>query len=241
MLGAQTSEAGRRGHMRRAERLFDIIQILRRGKVVRAADIAQELEVSERTIYRDIASLAGSGVPVEGEAGVGYILRDGSDIPPLMFNEEEIEAIVLGIRIVESWADHGLAESASKALRKIEAALPDHLKDHLTSVPVDAPRNHWAEPIEIQRGALRRAIRERQKLAFVYHSKSGDETRRTVRPLLLSFYGAIWNLTAWCELRRDFRTFRLDLIRAPEFLDSHFPDEPGRRLSDLMARPAEDR
>ncbi len=227
--------------MRRADRLFDIIQILRRGKTVRAQDIAQELEVSERTIYRDIASLIGSGVPVEGEAGVGYILREGSDIPPLMFNEEEIEAIVLGIRIVESWADHALAASATQAMRKIEAALPPHLRDYMANTPIDAPRNHWAEPIEIQRGRLRRAIRERRKLSFSYCAKSGNETERTVRPLLLSFFGAIWNLTAWCELRQDFRTFRLDLIRAPLFLEEHFEEEQGKRLADLMARSPEAR
>ena len=225
--------------MRRADRLFDIIQILLRGKVVRATDIAQELEVSDRTIYRDIASLIGSGVPVEGEAGVGYILRDGADIPPLMFNEEAIEAIVLGLRIVDSWADHAMADAANSARRKIEAALPPHLKEYMSAVPLDAPRDHWAEPIEIPRGALRRAIRQRQKLAFTYCAKSGEQTDRTVRPLLLSFYGSIWNLTAWCEMREDFRTFRLDLIRSPEFLEDAFQDEPGKRLADLMARPPE--
>ena len=227
--------------MRRANRLFDIIQILRRGKVVRAKDIAAELEVSERTIYRDIAELIASEVPVEGEAGVGYMLREGMDLPPLMFYEEEVEALVLGARIVESWADHGLAESAARALRKIEAVLPEHLRDYMAEIPVNAPRGHWAEPIEIQRGTLRRAIRERRKLRFTYRSKAGAETVRTVRPLLLSFFGAIWNLSAWCELREDFRTFRLDFIRAPEFLDAHFEDEPGKRLADLMARPPEER
>ena len=227
--------------MRRANRLFDIIQILRRGKVVRAKDIAAELEVSERTIYRDIAELIASEVPVEGEAGVGYMLREGMDLPPLMFYEEEVEALVLGARIVESWADHGLAESAARALRKIEAAIPEELRASMQNIPVNAPANHWAEPIEIQRGALRRAIRERQKLSFQYCSKAGDESERTVRPLLLSFYGAVWSMTPWCELRRDFRTFRLDFIKAPHFLDQYFEDEDGKRLEDLMARPAEER
>ena len=225
--------------MRRADRLFEIIQHMRRKPTIRARDLAEALEVSERTIYRDIASLVGSGVPVEGEAGVGYLLRDGSDIPPLMFNEEEIEAIVLGLRIVDSWADHGMADAAMSACRKIEAALPPHLKEYMSAVPIDAPRDHWAEPIEIPRGALRRAIRDRQKLAFRYCAKSGELTDRVVRPLLLSFYGSIWNLTAWCEMREDFRTFRLDFIRMPEFLEDAFQDEPGKRLADLMARPAE--
>ncbi|MEM6661643.1 MAG: YafY family protein [Pseudomonadota bacterium] len=227
--------------MRRADRLFDIIQILRRGRIVRASDIAQELEVSDRTIYRDIAALIGSGIPVEGEAGVGYLLRDGADIPPLMFTEDELEAIVFGIRIVESWADHGMADAAGQALRKIEAALPDHLKDQIAAVRVDAPRDHWAEPITIQRGALRRSIRQRKKVRITYCSKAGASSDRTVRPLLLSFYGSIWNLTAWCELRSDFRTFRLDLINGHEFLDEGFVEEPGKRLADLMARPQENR
>lgn len=223
--------------MRRADRLFDIVQILRRGKTVRAQDMAETLEVSERTIYRDIASLIGSGIPVEGEAGVGYMLRDQMDLPPLMFSEEEIEAVVLGIRMVESWADHGLARSARSALRKIEAVLPPDLAASMENIPVNAPSNHWAEPIEIQRGRLRRAIRERRKLAFRYCSKAGEETERTVRPLLLSFYGAVWSMTSWCELRGDFRTFRLDLIREPRFMEDFFDDEPGKRLADLMDRP----
>ena len=227
--------------MRRADRLFDIVQILRRGQTVRAQDLATELEVSERTVYRDIAALIASGVPVEGEAGVGYMMRGELELPPLMFNEEEIEALVLGIRIVESWADHSLAQSAKRALRKIEAVLPPELAKSIENIPVNAPANHWAEPIEIQRGALRRAIRERRKLKFHYYSKSGDETARVVRPLLLSFYGTIWNMTAWCELRRDFRTFRLDLIRRPEFLDETFEEEAGKRLADLMTRPADAR
>ncbi len=224
--------------MRRADRLFDIIQILRRNKMVRASDIAAELEVSKRTIYRDIAALIASGVPVEGEAGVGYILRDELDMPPLMFGEEELEALVLGARIVESWADHGLAEAAARALRKIEGVLSDHLRAYMDNIPVNAPRDHWAEPIEVQRGALRRAIREQRKMAFTYHSKGGDITRRTVRPLLLSFFGAIWSLTAWCEMREDFRSFRLDLIREPEFLDQMFESEDGKTLHDFRAREA---
>ncbi|MEM1299562.1 MAG: YafY family protein [Pseudomonadota bacterium] len=227
--------------MRRADRLFDIVQILRRGKTVRAQDMAETLEVSERTIYRDIASLIGSGIPVEGEAGVGYMLRDQMDLPPLMFSEEEIEAVVLGIRMVESWADHGLAKSARSALRKIEAVLPADLAASMENIPVNAPSNHWAEPIEIQRGRLRRAIRERRKLAFRYCSKAGEETERTVRPLLLSFYGSIWSMTSWCELRGDFRTFRLDFIRDPRFLDAFFEDESGKRLADLMERAESER
>jgi predicted DNA-binding transcriptional regulator YafY len=223
--------------MRRADRLFDIIQRMRRNRLVRAQDLARELEVSERTIYRDIAALIASGVPIEGEAGVGYILRGELDLPPLMFGEEEIEALVLGARIVEGWADPGLAHAASRVLAKVEAVLPERLRGYMDGVPLDAPRDHWAAPVEIDIAALRRAIRERRKLAFTYQAKGGEVTERTVRPLLLSFYGSVWNLTSWCELRGDFRTFRLDGVHDPRFLDERFEPEPGRTLADLMARP----
>lgn len=227
--------------MRRADRLFDIVQLMRRNRLVRAQDLARELEVSERTIYRDIAALIASGVPIEGEAGVGYILRGELDLPPLMFGEEEIEALVLGARIVEGWADPALAHAASRALGKIEAVLPERLRGYMDAVPLNAPRDHWAAPVEIDIAALRRAIREGRKLAFTYQAKGGEVTERTVRPLLLSFYGSVWNLTSWCEMRGDFRTFRLDGVHAPRFLDERFEPEPGRTLADLMARPPEQR
>ncbi len=225
--------------MRRADRLFDIVQLMRRNRLVRAQDLAAELEVSERTIYRDIAALIGSGVPIEGEAGVGYVLRGGFDLPPLMFTGEEIEALVLGARIVEGWADAGLGHAAGRALAKIETVLPEHLRSYMTGVPVNAPRDHWAEPVEIDIRELRRAIRDGRKLAFTYHSLRGERTERTVRPLLLSFYGAVWNVTTWCELRADFRTFRLDRVQDALFLDEFFLPEPGQTLADLMARPPE--
>lgn len=227
--------------MRRADRLFDIVQILRRGSLVRAMDLADTLEVSKRTVYRDIAALIGSGVPIEGEAGVGYILRDGYDLPPLMFDEDEIEALVLGARIVEGWADVGLANGASRLLAKIQDVLPDHLKDFMSDVPINAPHDHWAEPVQICRGTLRRAIHARTKVSIVYNSKAGETSTRVLRPLLLSFFGSIWNVTAWCEKRLDFRTFRLDRIQSAEFLDETFQHEPGKRIQDLMARPPEER
>ncbi|MEM0989503.1 MAG: YafY family protein [Pseudomonadota bacterium] len=224
--------------MRRASRLFDIIQILRRGKLVRARDLADELEVSERTIYRDTAALIASGVPIEGEAGVGYVLRGDYDVPPLMFNEDEIESIVLGLRIVQSWADHGMVDAAASACLKIEAVLPEHLKAFMSAVPVDAPANHYSEPITIQRGALRRAIRQKHKVAICYRSKVGAKSDRVIRPLKLSFYGSIWSVSAWCELRQDFRVFRLDLITSAEFLEEAFQDELGKTLPDMVAREA---
>lgn len=227
--------------MRRADRLFDIIQLLRRNKLVRARDLAETLEVSERTIYRDIAALIASGVPVEGEAGVGYILRGDFDLPPLMFDREEIEALVLGARIVTAWTDPELARAAGRALGKIEAALPEDLRRAMADVAVDAPEGHWTLPVGIDIADVRRAIHGRRKIAITYEALDGAMSERVVRPLLLSFFGVIWNLTTWCETRRDFRTFRLDRVRAHTLLDETFAPEPGRMLADLMARPPEAR
>jgi predicted DNA-binding transcriptional regulator YafY len=222
--------------MRRADRLFDIIQILRRRKLVRARDLADKLEVSERTIYRDIRDLAAGGVPVEGEAGVGYILREGYDLPPIMFNEQEIEALVLGVRIVESWADPELAEAAGNVIAKVEAVVPERLRRHMAETALLAPENHYSETTDVDVGALRSALRERHKVHFRYLDLKDRTTERSVRPLALSFYGPIWLLSAWCELRRDFRSFRLDRITGLTVLDETFRPEPGKTLQDLLRR-----
>ncbi len=225
--------------MRRADRLFAIIQLMRRNKLVRARDLAQKLEISERTVYRDIQDLVASGVPIEGEAGVGYVLKGGFDLPPLMFTEEEIEALVLGVRIVRSWADAGLAEAADDVLAKVEAVLPARLRAYMKETPLDAPQHHWAEPVSVDLAALRRAVRERLKLAFAYRDRDGSETHRTVRPLLISFFGPVWTLTGWCELRNDFRSFRLDRVSDLELRDEVFRPEPGRTLHDYLRRESE--
>lgn len=225
--------------MRRADRLFAIIQLMRRNKLVRARDLAQKLEISERTVYRDIQDLVASGVPIEGEAGVGYVLKGGFDLPPLMFTGEEIEALVLSVRIVRSWADAGLAEAADDVLAKVEAVLPARLRAYMNETPLDAPGHHWAEPVSVDLAALRRAVRERLKLAFAYRDRNGGETHRTVRPLLISFFGPVWTLTGWCELRNDFRSFRLDRVSDLEVGDEVFRPEPGRTLHDYIRRESE--
>ncbi|MDX1575609.1 MAG: YafY family protein, partial [Kiloniellales bacterium] len=201
-----------------------------------ARELAQALEVSERTIYRDIRDMAASGVPIEGEAGVGYVLRGGFDLPPLMFDEQEIEALVLGARIVESWADQELAEAAGDVIAKVEAVIPERLRDHMAQTALLAPAAHYAEPISLDPSQLRRALRQRHKLAFAYRDEGGRATRRTVRPLALAFYGPVWLLTAWCELRADFRSFRLDRMSELEVLDERFRPEPGKTLHDMLAR-----
>jgi predicted DNA-binding transcriptional regulator YafY len=222
--------------MRRADRLFQVIQLLRRRHVLTAASIAQELEVSERTVYRDIADLVRSGVPIAGEAGVGYTLRRGFDLPPLMFTEEEIEALVLGTRVVSSWADEGLAKAAESALARIEAALPDRLKARLTGSRLFAPSFHVPGQVAAALADLRKAIDDRRCTQLHYIDNDGAETDRTVRPIGLFFWGNKWTLTAWCELREDFRDFRLDRIQWMTALDTRFEPEPGKTIEDFFAR-----
>jgi len=225
---------------RRADRLFDIIQILRGSGLIRARDLAEELEVSERTIYRDIADLMASGVPIEGEAGLGYLLRDGYDLPPLMFTEDELEALVLGARMVQSWTDPDLAKIAATALSKIDAVLPEHLQRFREDSMMLAPkRKTWGDIAVIMRD-LRSAVRNRNKLAITYTDAEGNATERTVRPLGLSMYGPEWHLAGWCELRNDFRTFRLDRLVRHEILEDIFRDEPGKRLKDYFERYQKD-
>jgi predicted DNA-binding transcriptional regulator YafY len=220
--------------MRRADRLFAIIQLMRRNKLIRARDLAHKLEISERTVYRDIQDLVASGVPIAGEAGVGYVLKGGFDLPPLMFTQEEIEALVLGARIVRSWADPGLAEAAEDVLAKVSAVLPPKLRAYMDETPLAAPDRHFAQPISVDLAKLRRAVRNRAKLSLVYCREGQEPTRRTVRPLLISFFGPVWTLTAWCELRQDFRTFRLDRVSECEILTEQFRAEPGRTLNDYL-------
>ena len=218
--------------MRRADRLFQIVQILRRRRLTTARHLAERLCISERTVYRDVRDLIGSGVPIEGEAGVGYRLR-GFDLPPLMFSCEEVEALVLGARIVQSWTDPALAGAAAEALAKIEAALPRDRSHLVQSTALFAPEEHFRVEISIDLRVLRQAVREQRRLRFGYSDAAGIATLRTVRSLALSFYGPIWLLAGWCELREGFRTFRLDRMRDLEVLES-VPPEPGRTLQDYL-------
>jgi predicted DNA-binding transcriptional regulator YafY len=222
--------------VRRADRLFEIIQQMRRKAPVRARDLSESLEVSERTIYRDIQDLIASGVPIEGEAGVGYVLKAGFDLPPLMFKEQEIEALVLGARIVESWADAELAEAASDVIAKIEAVIPDRLRGYMANTALLAPAHHYMEPITFDLARLRQALRAALKVRFRYRDIAGAETERTVRPLSLAYFGPVWLLAAWCELRTDFRTFRLDRIDGFTVLNERFRSEPGKTLHDFLKR-----
>ncbi len=226
--------------MRRADRLFQIIQILRRRRITTALCLAEKLEVSERTIYRDMSDLISSGVPIEGEAGVGYALPRGFDLPPLMFTDDEIEALVLGARIVRSWADPGLVKAAGEVLAKVEIVLPDRLKEKLKESTLFSlnfdPQGETAENLAL----CRLAIRDRRKLRFAYEREDGQGSNRTTRPLCLAFVAPVWLLSAWCELRSDFRTFRVDRISHLSVLDVTFNDEKGKSLDDFLRRVAAD-
>jgi len=223
--------------VRRADRLFEIIQYMRRKDLVRARDLSDALEVSERTIYRDIQDLIGSGVPIEGEAGVGYVLKAGFDLPPLMFKEQEIEALVLGARIVESWGDSELAKAASDVIAKVEAVIPDRLRGYMANTALLAPESHYMEPVTFDLAQLRHALRNQLKIHFDYSNVYGAASSRTVRPLSLAYFGPVWLLAAWCELRDDFRTFRLDRIQNFRVEESRFRPEPGKTLHEFLKRP----
>jgi len=224
--------------MRRADRLFKIIQILRRRKTTRAADLAAILEVSERTIYRDIGDMVATGVPIDGAAGVGYILRSGFDLPPLMFDENEIEALLLGARIVQSWADPELAAAAAAVMDKVGAVLPDSLRQQLDLARLWAPADHARETITIDQAALRHAIRDQRKIRFTYRDLDGRSTERVVRPLIMAFYGPVWLLAAWCEIREGFRVFRIDRMSDFAPLETTFDAEPGRTAQDFLKQDA---
>ncbi len=220
--------------MRRADRLFEIIQRLRRHRVVTARALAEHFKVSERTIYRDIDDLITSKVPIEGAAGIGYSLRKGYDLPPLMFSESELEALVFGIRMVQNWSDNELGLAADAALSKIETVLPADLRRMVEDRSLWAPKDVRKIPLSFDLRGMRAAIHDRRKIQFRYHDEKGIETQRKVRPLTLWFYPPHWMAGSWCELRSDFRFFRADRMSEVEFLSEPFAAEPGKSAEDLF-------
>jgi len=220
--------------MRRADRLFQIIQFLRTRRVTTALWLAERLEVSERTIYRDIKDLQLSGIDIEGEAGIGYVVRRGFDLPPLMFSEEEIKALTLGARIVESWADKSLATAAQSALSKIQIALPDEKKTSLDNTLLFSPMTRINPVISKIMTEVRFATDHHRKVKLEYQRADKQHSERIIWPLGLFFWGSVWTIGAWCEKRQDFRVFRLDRIKTLIILDEDFPQKEGRTLKDLI-------
>ena len=222
--------------MRRADRLFQIVQHLRARRRTTAAELSGWLEVSERTVYRDIRDLCASGVPVQGEAGVGYRLGPSFDLPPIMFTLDEVEALVAGARMMEVWGGTSLSGSARSAVSKIALALPAARRGEIENTRMFAPDFRVPPGVVACFEISRLAIQRRRKLRIEYEDGAGCASERTVQPLGLFFWGTTWTLAAWCELRRDFRAFRLDRVRAIEALSDTFQETPGRTLADYLAR-----
>ena len=219
--------------MRRTDRLFEILQLFRNGRLLLGRDIAERLEVSLRTVYRDIETLIASGIPIEGERGVGYLLREPIFLPPLSLTAVELKALHLGMEIVRQSGDDELAHTAGRLLEKVEAVLPSDRRRgaHLPNISVyaaeaAAARDHLA--------AMRRSVSQRRVVEITYDSLRGAETRRRIRPLQTEYWGRVWTCTAWCEARRAFRVFRVDRIRDCRVTEATFGEEDGRTYADYL-------
>jgi predicted DNA-binding transcriptional regulator YafY len=211
--------------MRRADRLFQIIQVLRRSRKPLTADgIAAELETSKRTIYRDIATLMAQRVPIRGEAGMGYVLERGFDMPPLMLTPDEIEAAVLGAQWVAGHADAALARAAQDLIAKIADTVPDRLRPFVLE-PATRARPGWnIEPDRIDMVRMRAQIHAGRKVALRYRDEHGRDSARTIWPIAVGYLDTVRHLIAWCELRRDFRSFRADRVVEATYLDEKYPE-----------------
>jgi predicted DNA-binding transcriptional regulator YafY len=220
--------------MRRADRLFELIQLVRGRRLSTATFLAARLQVSERTVYRDVAELQRQGVPIEGEAGVGYRMRTGFDLPPLMFTKDEAQALVASVRIAQPRLDAALAAQAESALSKIMAVLPAAARAAAESLAVYAPPVALSEPTRKRLETLRVATEMRRKLRLNYLDLKGVPSQRIVRPLGCFYWGAVWTLAAWCESRKDFRNFRIDRIAEVDTLEAGFALEPGKTLADFF-------
>ncbi len=202
--------------MRRADRLFQIVGLLRSRRLTTAAEIAAELEVSTRTVYRDVQDLIESGVPIEGEAGVGYRMQKGFELRPMTFTVDELEALVLGARLVEAWADPDLGVAVRGAMQKIESVLPEPLQASMLKTALFGPPHRTRGETSETLRRLRRALGNERWVKLVYVDAAGAETERTVVPLGLYFWGPEWLLAAYCWLRDDYRSFRVDRVQALE-------------------------
>ena len=223
--------------MRRADRLFQLVQLVRGRRLTTAEWLAGRLEISLRTVYRDVADLQQQGVPIEGEAGVGYRMRAGFDLPPLMFSTGEAKALVACARLAQPRLDTALARDADSALSKILAVLPAAARaaaEGMAVYAIDVAGTDLATRQRLQ--VLREAFEARHVVKLDYDSLDNVRSQRRVRPLGVFFWDAVWTLAAWCELRNDFRSFRVDRIVAVAVLDERFRDEPGKTLADLFRR-----
>lgn len=221
--------------MRRTDRLFEIIQLFRGGHLILGRDIAAKLEVSLRTIYRDIDTLIASGVPIEGERGVGYILREPIFLPPLTLTTTELEALHLGMEVVRQTADAELANAAERLVNKVNAVLPSDRKGqpHLKHISIYATQT---PPMLDYLAMIRAAIAERRVLQLSYTSLAENTTNRRIWPLQAEYWGQVWTCTAWCEARQDFRAFRIDRIKTCHKTSDYYRNEPGKTYADYLTQ-----
>jgi len=220
--------------MRRADRLIDLVGRLRGQKLVTADFLAERLEVSVRTVYRDIATLQAQGFPIEGQAGVGYLLRGPVDLPPLTFDHDQLEALALGLAYVTQVGDPTLAAAAAAARAKIDSAWTGQPSPGVSGRRIRAHQRPDRRAPGFA-AALRGALRARRLVAFDYLDAEARPTQRAVRPLALTAFSEGWMLIAWCTLRNDFRVFRLDRMQDPKVMIESFADEPGRDLGAYLA------
>jgi len=224
--------------MRRADRLFDIIQVLRLARTpITAAAIAAELEVTPRTVYRDIATLQARRVPIEGAAGVGYVLRRGFDLPPLMFTIDEVEAVAVGARMVRRLKDPKLQQAAEAVLAKVSVVVPEQLKPHIADAHVYVSPGVAAEVQGADLAEIRAAIRDSRKLYIGYADAEGRRTNRVIWPIAMAYYVDATLVGAWCELRADYRNFRVERIQSSKVLRERFDQQGGKLFREWSALP----
>jgi predicted DNA-binding transcriptional regulator YafY len=222
--------------MRRADRLFQIVQHLGARRLTTAAQLARLLGVSERTIYRDIRDLSLSDIPIQGEAGVGYSLNRSFELTALMFTPDEVEAVVVALRMAQAFAGQRISDSSITALDKVILALPKHRRAEIDRPQIYAPPVHAHSQIDPLREMLNSAIHDHAVLHLSYADDNSLETERAVQPLALHFWGSVWTLAAWCRLRVDFRNFRLDRIHTCTRTGESFAEEPGKSLADFLRK-----
>jgi predicted DNA-binding transcriptional regulator YafY len=221
--------------MRPADRLFHIVQLIRGRRLTTASWLAQRLELSERTIYRDIAQLQAQGVPIEGEAGVGYRLGRGFDLPPLMFTLEEARALASAVQLAQQWLDPELATASEAALSRVMSVLPTHVRARTQGLNLVVPPSGLSDAVLKNMQLLRRASQMNHKVRVDYFDATNQQSARVLRPLALFYWGKVWTLAAWCEMRGGFRNFRLDRMEQVTWLEERFENEDGKSLDDFMA------
>ena len=240
IAGGITPVITREIKMRRGDRLFQIVQLLRTHKSITAAQMALRLEVSERTIYRDMQDLSLASVPVISQTGIGYSIDPSYSLPPITFNESELEALLLGARMVQSWSDRKMAAEATRVIEKIECVLPENLKSSLKSQDIMVPAFHIFSDVAELLPGIRDAIKRQYKLHLYYKRADGEFSKRIIWPLGLFFWGKVWTMVAWCEKRKGYRQFRIDRIEQYKVLDSVFETEAFQTLDYYLLQVCDD-